>query len=91
MPTRQAESYNSSMATLHTIESLQEAALRLHPDARVQLAHTLVESLGALPEPELSELWLREAERREQEMDAGKVKGVPGKEVFANIKARHGK
>ena len=79
------------MATLHTIESLQEAALRLQPDARVQLAHTLVESLGALSESELSELWLREAERREAEMDAGNVKGIPGKEVFANIKARYGK
>ena len=79
------------MATIHTIESLQEAALRLQPEARVQLAHTLVESLGALPESELADLWLKEAERRDQEMDARKTKGISGKKVFANIKARHGK
>lgn len=73
------------------IEFLQEAALRLQPDARVQLTRTLVESLGQLPESELTELWLREAERRDQEMDTGKIKGVAGESVFANIKARHGK
>lgn len=79
------------MATSHTIESLQEAALQLQPDARVRLAHSLVESLGSLPESELSDLWLREAERRDAEMDSEKIQGIPGKEVFANIKARHGK
>jgi putative addiction module component (TIGR02574 family) len=86
-----AEGYNRAMATAPTIESLQQAALRLEPDARVQLAHTLVESLGELPEAELAELWLREAERRDQEMDAGRVKGIPGQEVFARIQAHHGK
>lgn len=78
------------MATVPTIESIQEAALELQADARVQLTHRLVESLTGLPESELTELWLREAERRDQEMDAGKVKGISGKAVFANIQARHG-
>ena len=83
--------YNRPMATFHTIESLQEAALQLQPDARVRLAHSLVESLGSLPESELSDLWLREAEWRDDEMDTGKIKGIPGREVFANIKSRHSK
>ena len=79
------------MATVQTIQTLQEAALRLRPDARVQLARTLVDSLGELSESELAELWLREADRRDQEMDTGRVKGVPGKRVFADIKTRHHK
>lgn len=79
------------MTTARTIQTLREAALQLQPDARVQLARTLVDSLGELPEPELAELWLREAERRDQEMDHGQVKGIPGNRVFADIKARHRK
>lgn len=79
------------MTTSHTIESIQEAALSLQPDARVALAHTLVESLGTLTESELSDLWLREAQRRDQEMDAGNVQGIAGNEVFVDIKKRHTK
>lgn len=79
------------MANPPTIESIEEAALQLQPDARVQLTHFLVQSLASLPEADFAELWLAEAERRDTEMESGQVVGIPGEEVFRRIRARYNK
>lgn len=79
------------MASTDTIESIQRAALQLQPGARAQLTHTLVQSLASLPEADMAELWLAEAERRDAEMDSGQVQGVPGDDVFRRLRARYGK
>ena len=79
------------MAISSSIESIQQAALQLQPDARVQLAHSLVQSLASLSEAEVEKLWLAEAERRDVEMDSGQVVGLPGEEVFRRIRAHYGK
>ena len=79
------------MATAPTVESLEQAALRLQPDARAKLAHTLVESLSGLSRERLDALWLAEAERRNAEIESGKVKGIPGEQVFARIEAKYKK
>lgn len=79
------------MAPFPTVESLEQAALRLQPDARAKLAHTLVESLSGLPREQLDALWLTEAEQRDAEMESGKVSGLPGEQVFARIEAKHKK
>lgn len=72
-----------------SIESLEQAALRLQPDARVKLTHALVKSLADLPEAEIAKLWLAEAERRDQEMESGAVADISGPEVFRRIRARY--
>lgn len=77
------------MATLLSVETLEQAALELQPEARAQLTHTLVQSLAALSESEVAELWLSEAERRDAEMESGQVRGVPGDEVFRRLRARY--
>lgn len=79
------------MNASQSIESVRAAALQLEPDARVQLAHALVESLSGLSEAEVAELWLAEAERRDTEMESGTVSGIPGPEVFHRIRANYGK
>lgn len=79
------------MANPLTIESIEEAALQLQPDARVQLTHFLVQSLASLPEADFAELWLAEAERRDTEMESGQVAGIPGEEVFRRIRASYNK
>ena len=79
------------MTSTLTIESIEEAALQLQPDARVQLTHFLVQSLASLPESDFAELWLAEAERRDAEMESGQVVGIPGEEVFRRIRARYNK
>jgi putative addiction module component (TIGR02574 family) len=72
-----------------TIPDLETEALRLDPRDRIHLAHTLVTSLGELSPQQIQELWLDEAERRDEELEAGTVQAVPGPEVFARIRRRH--
>lgn len=78
------------MTAPQSVESVEKAALQLQPDARVKLTRALVESLADLPEAEIAELWLAEAERRDLEMDAGRAIGISGEEVFRRIRARFG-
>ena len=76
------------MAENHTIESVEQAALQLKPDARLKLTRRLLSSLSSLSEEEMDSLWLDEAEQRDSEMESGQVAGIPGKEVFRRIRAR---
>ena len=78
------------MSTSVSIESIKQAALALQPDARVQLAHLLVQSVGDLSASELEGLWLAEAELRDAEMESGAVHGVPGEAVLERIRNRYG-
>ena len=77
------------MATALSLESIQQAALQLKPSARVHLTHSLVQSLASLPEADVAQLWLAEAERRDAEMESGQVIGIPGEDVFRRLKARY--
>lgn len=79
------------MNARQSIESIRTAALQLGPDGRVQLAHALVASLSGLSKAEVANLWLAEAERRDEEMESGAVVGVSGPEVFHRIRANYSK
>ena len=68
-----------------TRHKLEAEALRLEPGEKVRLAHALVASLGELTPEQVGELWLDEAERRDQEIEAGEVREVPGPEVFERL------
>lgn len=74
-----------------SIESIEQAAMQLQPGARLELTHLLVQSLDALPEATLAELWLDEAQRRDVEMDRDATPGIPGETVFQRLRARYGK
>jgi putative addiction module component (TIGR02574 family) len=69
-------------------EEVEREALRLAPGDRAKLAHQLVLSLSELNEAEIESLWLDEARRRDQEMDEGRVVGIPGDEILARIRSR---
>jgi len=68
---------------------IENAALELAPRARLRLAHALVRSLDSVDPETIRELWIDEAERRDAEMDDGKVHGVPGEQVLARIRAKY--
>jgi hypothetical protein len=72
-----------------TIPDLEALALRLDPRERVHLAHTIVTSLGELSPEQIQELWLDEAQLRDEELEAGTVQDIPGPAVFARIRSRH--
>ena len=39
-------------------------------------------------DPEIEKVWIEEAERRWQDLQSGKVKGIPAEEVFAEIERK---
>jgi len=77
------------MAT--TDDRVFEEALSLPADVRLSLVEKLLTSLNLPIDEEIDRLWAEEAERRVSQIDEGKIKLVPGEEVFAKIRAKHGK
>ena len=37
-------------------------------------------------DPDIEDAWIAEAKRRHQELLDGRVKGIPGEQVFANVR-----
>jgi putative addiction module component (TIGR02574 family) len=74
-----------------TTEEIVAAALKLDRKERAQLAGRLIRSLDAeeanLSPEEWEMLWAEEVDRRLEELRQGKVKGIPGEEVFARARA----
>ncbi|MBU4503932.1 MAG: addiction module protein [Proteobacteria bacterium] len=68
-----------------------EEALSLPADIRISLVEKLLASLNRPVDEEINRLWAEEAERRVSQIEEGKAKLVPGEEVFAKIRAKHGK
>lgn len=84
---RRLRGYPCDMAQATPAELLQHA-LRLPVDDRLALATELLESVEGPEDPEWAEAWAAELDRRVQELDEGRVQGVPWSEVKAKIEAR---
>lgn len=69
---------------------LMERAEMLPIDLKIELVDRLLESISP-SQKEINELWKIEVERRIDEVESGKVKTIPGDEVFAKIRERHKK
>jgi len=74
-----------------TADRVVEEALSLPADARLSLVEKLLTSLNLPIDKEIDRLWAEEAEHRVSQIEDGEVKLVPGEEVFAKIRAKHGK
>ena len=77
------------MATLD--EKLLRDALSLPLELRTKLVNKLLESLNVPIEEDVEQAWAEEAEKRLDELVSGKVKSVPGDEVFRKIRDRYKK
>lgn len=67
---------------------LESEVLKLSPKDRARLAQRLLESLDTLSEPEIESLWLEEAERRDQALDADPSRAIPADEVLREARSR---
>lgn len=76
--------YNSRTVSAATKDVL-EAALRLGPEARAEVAQELLESLEDSSYGKLSPAWEAEIERRIREIETGAVELIPAEEVFAEV------
>lgn len=68
---------------LKTNELIKEA-ISLPVEIRAQIIDKLLESLNP-SQKEIDKLWAKEAEKRVEEIQSGKVKTIPGEEVFKKI------
>jgi len=73
------------MAT--ALAELEEKVRALSQSDKAALIRVLVGELDGPPEPGVEEAWIAEAKRRHQELLDGRVKGVPGEQVFENVRA----
>ena len=68
-------------------DELFDEAVSLPIEIRMQLVDKLLRSLHPV-EKEIDELWATEAEKRVEDIKSGKVKTIPGDEVFKKILGR---
>jgi putative addiction module component (TIGR02574 family) len=66
---------------------LEDAVLHLSIERRAYLAEKLLESLAQPSESEMQQMWLREADRRAQEIDEGRVNLISSEELEQKIQA----
>ena len=59
-------------------------------DIKIQLIDKLLNSLNPF-QKEIDELWVKEAEKRVEEIRTNKVKTIPGEDVFKEIQKRFSK
>lgn len=68
-------------------QELFEEAVSLPIEMRAQLIDKLLRSIHPI-QKEIDELWAAEVEKRVEEIKSGKVKTIPGDEVFKKILGR---
>jgi len=66
---------------------LFDEAVSLPVEIKTQLVDKLLRSLHPV-QKEIDKLWAAEAEKRVEEIKSGKVKTIPGDEVFKKILSR---
>jgi hypothetical protein len=71
-----------------SLDELKAQAMKLSPEARAELAHALLLSLDDLSESEIEKLWLEEAIRRDEEIEAGEVELRKAEDVFRDSRKR---
>jgi putative addiction module component (TIGR02574 family) len=72
-------------------EQILKQALALPPQDRAEVLERLLASFQVPPDPDLDELWAREAEDRLDAYDRGELGAVPAEEVFARIERQRDK
>jgi adenylate cyclase len=71
------------------LHEFEHDALTLSANDRAHLAHTLLMSLENLPDEDVERLWLEEAIRRDDNIDAGLSALIPADEVFKRLKEQY--
>jgi hypothetical protein len=70
------------------LKNLEAEVLLLPKQSQAALLARMLERLGQSNEidPEVSSVWLEEAEMRDRAMDDGKTAGIPAEQVFQRVR-----
>ena len=69
------------------LTELEEKVRALSQSDKAALIRLLIGELEGTPDLDIENAWIAEAKRRHQELLDGRVKGIPGDQVFANVRA----
>jgi len=68
------------------LAEIEEKIRALSQSDKAALIRLLIDELDGPPDPDIEKAWVAEAKRRHQELLDGRVKGIPGEQVFANVR-----
>lgn len=66
----------------NSAREIELQALQLPPKERARLAQRLIANLDLESDRDAEQVWLQEAERRLDEIESGKVGGIPAEQVI---------
>lgn len=69
------------------LAELEEKVRALSQSDKAALIRLLIGELEGPPDPDIENAWIAEAKRRHQELLDGRAKGIPGEQVFANVRS----
>lgn len=69
-----------------TVEQIVTEARQLPREKKAELFDLLLVETFAQPDPEIDAAWRAETRRRIAEIESGKVKGIPGEQVMAELR-----
>jgi putative addiction module component (TIGR02574 family) len=69
------------------LEEIQEEIRTLSTSDKEELLRSLWEELDGPPDSDVEAAWLEEIQRRDLELEQGKVESVPAEEVFRRLRA----
>jgi putative addiction module component len=69
------------------LAALQDEIRALNTAEKEMPLRVLWEELDGPADPDVDAAWLTEAQRRDQEIDDGRVRTIPAKEVFDKLEA----
>ena len=67
--------------------AIEQSVLGLPKPERAHLVHLLLDSLDTPSETDIQDIWLSEARRRADDIDAGKVNLVSGEQLERQVQA----
>lgn len=73
------------------VDDLTARIRALGREERVEVLRVLLAELEPAAEPGIEQAWIAEAKRRHQDLTDGRVKALPGEQVFAKLRARLGR
>jgi putative addiction module component (TIGR02574 family) len=70
------------------VQKIEKEIRSLSSAEKLELLRSLIADLDAPADADVERLWLEEAQRRHRELVDGKVEGIPGDQVFENLRSR---
>jgi putative addiction module component (TIGR02574 family) len=69
------------------LEEIREEIRALSTSDKEELLRSLWEELDGPPDPDVEAAWLEEIQRRDLELEQGKVQSIPAEEVFRRLRS----